>query len=152
MLVALGFGCGSKQGGSTTPTTTGPTSTTAPAPTTTPATTTPTTAPDLSVTDTDNGRTVVARRSAVVTLVLHSTYWKVTGSSDAAVLAPLSDPVVTPMLKGCVPGQGCGTVTVRYRASTLGRAIVAAERTTCGEARLCLPAERTYQVTVQITP
>jgi hypothetical protein len=55
------------------------------------------------------------------------------------------------MMQGCVRGQGCGTVSVRYRAVAPGRAIVSAERTTCGEARLCLPAERTYQVTIEIT-
>jgi hypothetical protein len=120
--------------------------------TTAPTSTAPPTTPDISMTDTDNGRTVIARRGAVVTLVLHNTYWKVTGSSDVGILTPFGTPVVTPMLKGCVVGQGCGKVTLRFRAVAPGSAVVSAERTTCGEARLCLPNERSYRATVTVAP
>jgi hypothetical protein len=72
-------------------------------------------------------------------------------SSDVAVLTPLGTPVVTAVLNGCVPGQGCGTVTLRFRA-VAPEAVVLAERTSCGEARLSLPAERFYKATVRVMP
>lgn len=107
-------------------------------------------APEVSVTEADNGRTIAIQRGGIVTLVLHSTYWTVTGTSNVAILAPLSAPSVVPVLQGCVPGQGCGMVTVRYRAVTPGSTVLSAGRTTCGEARVCSAAQQSYRVVVNV--
>jgi hypothetical protein len=84
-------------------------------------------------------------------VVLSSTYWTFAPSSEPTVLAPDGQPVVTPQIRGCVPGQGCGTVTANFTADTKGTAQLAATRTTCGEALPCTPADSHYEVTITVT-
>lgn len=104
----------------------------------------------IEVSDSDNGRTVRAVRGDAVIVVLHSTYWSMLPASASALLEPLGSPVVAPQLQGCVPGQGCGTVTARYRAVSAGHAELAAHRSTCGEALRCTPGQTSWQVTIAI--
>jgi hypothetical protein len=82
--------------------------------------------------------------------VLASTYWTLQPSSNPIVLQPNGQPIVAPQIRGCVPGQGCGTVTTDFTASTTGTAIVTATRTTCGEALACTPANSHYEVTITV--
>jgi hypothetical protein len=49
-----------------------------------------------------------------------------------------------------VAGQGCGTVTATYIAKTLGSSVVAAERTSCGEAMGCTAAAGAFKLTVSV--
>ena len=111
----------------------------------------PSGATTVTVSETDNGQTIGVRRGGTVTLVLHSTYWQVTGSSDDAVLAADDQPTTTapPPGTGCVPGGGCGTVTARYTARAGGTATISARRSTCGEAMACRPDQTTYRVTIE---
>jgi hypothetical protein len=91
-----------------------------------------------------DGGKVTLRRGQTLQVVLHSTYWRFKAPSTAGV-----KPVVTPK-PGCVPGQGCGTVTVTYVARAVGSAAVAAARTSCGEALRCTPAAGSYKLTVAV--
>lgn len=113
-----------------------------------PATPTPSPAP-LTLTEAQNGATVHATRGQAVALVLHSTYWKVGGSSNPAVLQPAGGPQVQPS-PGCVMGQGCGTVTAMFIAAGDGAATLTATRTTCGEALRCTEAQGRFAVTVVV--
>ena len=119
-----------------------PTSTTA-APSAAPGTTT--------LTEHDNGTTVALRVGERLRVVLASTYWTFPPSSNPTVLHPDGQPTVSPQIRGCVPGQGCGTVTADFTASSTGTATVTATRTTCGEALTCTPANSRYQVTITVT-
>jgi hypothetical protein len=132
-------------------TTTAPPSTVAPV-TTTAAPVTAAPAPTtVSLSDQDSGRTVEVANGGTVTVVLHSTYWSFDPPSNGSVLQVSSAPTVAPAPPGqCVPGAGCGTVTVRYRAVGHGSAVIAANRTSCGEAMRCSPAQGTYRVTVVV--
>jgi hypothetical protein len=96
-----------------------------------------------------DGGKVTLRRGQTLQVVLHSTYWRFKAPSTAGVLRLAGKPVVTPK-PGCVPGQGCGTVTVTYVARAIGSAAVAASRTSCGEALRCTPAAGSYKLTVAV--
>jgi hypothetical protein len=106
---------------------------------------------NVTVSEAANGKTITVRRRDEVTAVLHSTYWKFNNPSDQRVLMAEGDPVTSPQPGGCVPGQGCGTVTVRYLAVGVGRTVVSAHRDTCGEAMRCTPAASDWRVTVVVT-
>jgi hypothetical protein len=79
-----------------------------------------------------------------------STFWTVRGSRNPNVLRQDGEPVVAPNLAGCVPGQGCGTVTASFVAVARGLARVVAKRTTCGEALRCTGSAGSYRVTVVV--
>jgi len=106
----------------------------------------------LVVQDQDNGHAVSLRAGERVQLVLASTYWQVDGSSDPKVLRPVAEPAVSPQVGGCVPGEGCGTVTALFDAVAPGRADLSARRTSCGEAMSCTGNLGLYRVTVLVTP
>jgi hypothetical protein len=103
--------------------------------------------PVAHATEKNDGGTVTIRRGQRLRVVLHSTYWEFKAVSAPAVLRLTSVPLVNPK-SGCVPGQGCGTVTATYIAKTLGSAVVAAERTSCGEAMGCTGPAGGYKLTV----
>jgi hypothetical protein len=102
------------------------------------------------VTDHANGQTIDLERGRVLQVVLSSTYWKIQGSSNSAVLSQVSGPSTQPQQSGCVPGQGCGTVTAAYRAVAAGQAQVSASRSSCGEAMGCTAASSRFVVYVMV--
>lgn len=129
-----------------------PATTTGPSTTHTP-TTPPTTAPrQATVSEPDNGSTVSVPAGTTLTLVLHSTYWTIDPSSNPAVLAERGSPTVDPQTQGCVPGQGCGTVTARFGAVAAGTATISAHRSSCGEALRCTPDQSSYRILVRVNP
>src|SRR4051794_2021258 len=66
----------------------------------------------------DNGHTVRVARGDVVDLRLHSTYWQVIPTSGGElVVASRKVTGESPSSKHCVPGQGCGIVSVDFRAA-----------------------------------
>jgi hypothetical protein len=101
-----------------------------------------------TVTDQANGQTIDIQPGQVVQVVLSSTYWKIQGSSDGAVLSLLTGPSTQPQQSGCVPGQGCGTVSAAYRAVAVGQAQLTASRSVCGEALGCTGANSQFVVYV----
>ena len=103
------------------------------------------------VSDLDNGHAVSLRTGERLEMVLASTYWQVEGSSDPSVLRQDAEPTVSPQIKGCVVGGGCGTVTALYDAVAPGRADVNAKRTSCGEAMSCAGNVGFYRVMVVVT-
>jgi hypothetical protein len=106
--------------------------------------------PALTVTDANNGDSVSLQVGQVLIVQLSSTYWMLGGSSDPAVLAVVGSVQVAPS-PGCVPGQGCGTVTARYRAVRMGRSEVTATRAACGEALPCTDGQGRFTVLVQVS-
>lgn len=100
----------------------------------------------------DNGHSVSLRPGQRLELQLGSTYWQVDGSSDPNVLRLTAGTSVSisPQIKGCVPGEGCGTVTALFDAVAPGRADVSARRTSCGEAMSCTGNLGFYRVTVVV--
>jgi hypothetical protein len=101
--------------------------------------------------DADKGRTVTVRVGDQVVLTLASTYWKISDPTPPGLLVATGPPVVNATPPGggtCVPGGGCGTVAVTFRASKPGTATATASRTSCGEARGCVNGEGSYQITI----
>jgi hypothetical protein len=121
--------CGKAQGGSGGP---GPT---------------PSPAPTIHLGDHDNGRHLTVPVGTHVVIALGSTYWSFRPSSKPAVLAADGKPSVSPS-PGCVPGGGCGTVTQSFVLTGTGTAVLSANRTSCGEALLCRPNQRSFTVTI----
>ena len=113
---------------------------------------TPTPMPlDVKVAEPDNGKTVKVPVGSTITVVLASTYWQVQGSSDAKVLAATAGPTVSaPPMGACVPGSGCGTVTMVFHAVAPGSASIIAGRQVCGEAMQCAGTAGAYQVTIVV--
>lgn len=95
----------------------------------------------------DNGRTVTVSAGARIVLTLDNTYWHLAPVSSSALQA--GKVAVRPTASG-IPGSGRGAVVATYRAVAAGRAVVAANRTTCGEAMACSPDRSRYRVTVVV--
>ena len=104
-------------------------------------------APIVRVTERQNKSTVTLKRGQQLRVVLHSTYWEFRKSSNPDVLRLDHGPRVHPV-SGCVPGGGCGTVTVTYLAASVGSAVVTATRSSCGEAMGCTNATGRFTVHV----
>jgi hypothetical protein len=105
----------------------------------------------VTVSETENGRTITVRSGSRVTLTLHSTYWSIGGSSHPNVLHQVGGTSTRPAKPGtCVPGQGCGTVSATFVALSRGTADLTASRTTCGEALRCAPGQGDYVVHVVV--
>lgn len=97
--------------------------------------------------DQRDGGSVALRVGQRLRVVLHSTYWEFKAPTESGVVHLVRAPVFAPK-SGCVPGQGCGTVTALYVARAAGTTSVRAERTSCGEAMGCTAAAGSYTVTV----
>jgi hypothetical protein len=103
----------------------------------------------IDITDQDNRGTVHLRTGQVIQFSLHSTYWSEPASVPTSVLA--IDGAVSRVTGGrCPIGNGCGTVSARFRAVGAGVARLRAQRSTCGEAMLCAPDQRQFVVTVVV--
>lgn len=105
---------------------------------------------DVTLTDADNGRTVIARNGIHVTANLGSTYWMFRGTTEPSVLRQEGE-VTYLRGPGCLPGSGCGTATVVFLVVGAGRADVVAERTSCGEGRTCTGGDGSFRVTVIVS-
>jgi hypothetical protein len=107
----------------------------------------------MVITDQDNGHSISLRAGRRLELQLASTYWQVDGSSNSSVLRLTAGTSVSvsPQIRGCVPGEGCGTVTALFDAVAPGTADVSARRTSCGEAMSCTGNLGFYRVTVVVT-
>jgi hypothetical protein len=109
----------------------------------------------VTVDDTANRSTVTLAPGDTLQVVLHSTYWSAPVSSTPATLSPLGEPAVAHATTspGChAPGSGCGTVAVGFRAVVDGTVRIDSSRTSCGEAKPCLPNQRDFEVTVVVQP
>jgi hypothetical protein len=98
----------------------------------------------------DQGTVVTVPVGAIVSLVLHNTYWSIRGSSNSQVLES-AGPVAHNPGNNCLPGVGCGTVSQSLRAVAPGLAHLRASRTVCGEALACSPADSSYDVAIRVT-
>lgn len=115
----------------------------------TPPPVTVTSSGDMTATDAANGQTISIGLGHTLTVTLNSTYWTFNGSSDPSVLQQAGQPTY----KGtsCVPGGGCGTASLQFKALAPGTAVVTATRTSCGEALACGPDQSRYSITVMVT-
>ena len=86
-----------------------------------------------------------------VKLILHSSDWNINNSSSPKVLAEIGEPTQLPVTPSCPPGVGCNPVQATFTAMTPGTAVLSASRISCGEAMLCAPGQRHFQVTVIVT-
>ena len=105
---------------------------------------------DITVSESDDGRTLHVSVGQRVVLLLHSTYWMIDGSSDPAAIQPDGDATASPA-PGCVPGAGCGTVSEVFVAVRPGVATLRASRTSCGEALACTDGQGSFAVSLTVT-
>lgn len=107
----------------------------------------------VTLADADRGRTVPVAVGDQVVLVLASTYWRFADPNPPAILVATGGPTVNPSPPSagrCVPGGGCGTVSITFRATKPGTTVASATRTSCGEARGCTGDAGTYEVTIVV--
>lgn len=102
--------------------------------------------------DDANGKAVSTRAGDRIELILSSSYWHVTGSSAPSVLRQNGPPVLLSRPKSCpnIPGLGCIPVRADFTALTDGKAVITAERSTCGEALRCKPDQTRFSVIVDV--
>ena len=106
----------------------------------------------IVVHDDANGKAVSTRAGDRIELILSSSYWRVTGSSAPSVLRQNGPPVLLSRPKSCpgIPGLGCIPVRADFTALTDGKAVITAERSTCGEALRCKPDQTRFSVIVDV--
>lgn len=99
--------------------------------------------------DRSNGKTVQVRIGDRIALILASQYWIIRGSSAPTVLRQ-EGPTTTlpPSPRSCPPGVGCRPLRTLFTALTPGTAVIAAHRTTCGEALRCVGTQGHFHLTV----
>jgi hypothetical protein len=98
-----------------------------------------------------NGRHIVTvAKGAHLVVELRSTYWTITPLAHRAVLDQVGTQQAGAPTHPCVPGQGCGTVTMHYVARGVGTVRLSARRTTCGEALRCTGSQGSWYVTVRV--
>jgi hypothetical protein len=98
----------------------------------------------------DAGHHVTVGLGGHLHVVLDSTYWTFLPMTPDGILRSDGSPRVVPRLDHCVPGQGCGTVTLEITAMAPGEASIEATRTTCGEALRCAPGQGDFRVSVTV--
>ncbi len=106
----------------------------------------------IIVRDNANGKTVHMRVGDRLELILASTYWTVHRSSAPDVLQEDGPTRLLPRPKSCskIPGLGCIPVKTSFTAPTVGRAVITASRTSCGEALRCVGDRGRFKVTVVV--
>jgi hypothetical protein len=108
----------------------------------------------VTITESSNRHVVTVAKGARLVVALHSTYWTITPLARRTVLAQIGIQQTGGPLSGsthsCVPGQGCGTVTMHYVAHGVGTVRLSAQRTTCGEAMRCTGSQGSWYVTVRV--
>ena len=100
----------------------------------------------------DNGGTLSVHIGDELKVQLTSTYWTIHGSANSAVLRAMEPAAVSPQSSGCVPGGGCGTVTMVFEVVGAGSSDVTASRQSCGEAMRCTGNQDSYRVSVVAAP
>jgi hypothetical protein len=104
----------------------------------------------VEVDEAANGSDLTLAPGDHLQVTLRSTYWAFNPSSHPGVLRADGGPRTGPGTNcPTYPGSGCGTVTQTYTALKAGTAHVSADRTTCGEALACNPAQH-YNLTVHV--
>jgi hypothetical protein len=104
----------------------------------------------ISLSETSNGHAVIVAPGAHLTLTLHSTYWSIPKLPSSDVVSQIGTTKTVGVVQGCVPGQGCGTVTAHYVAAKAGVVRIRATRTTCGEAMRCTGDKGLWWVIVRV--
>jgi hypothetical protein len=109
---------------------------------------------NLALNEFNNGKVVVVTTGSHITITLHSTYWTLAPLTNHKVLAQQGSTHTAPRLpasaNGCVPGQGCGTVTAHFLATGSGQIRLRASRTSCGEAMRCTPIQSVWSVVIRV--
>ncbi len=99
-----------------------------------------------------NHQVITTHVGGKIVVVLHSTDWSLVRATPSGILRVFGSPVISapPMTPTTPPGMGQGTQTSVFVARARGTSILRASRTSCGEAKLCLPTPRTFAVTVHV--
>jgi len=105
--------------------------------------------PVVALDERANHTTVDVGVGTTIRVDLHSTYWSGVTSSATWLVRPTGAPSSSAS-PSCRPGGGCGTVSSTFLARASGSVQLAAERSSCGEARNCTPDQRTFTVTIKV--
>jgi hypothetical protein len=102
------------------------------------------------IAETQNGKTITVKSGAVLTILLHSTFWAGAKTKNLLQAKPSEIASVPPRPTapvGCQhPGSGCGTIKWFYKAMKKGLATFTATRTSCGEVLQCTPENSNFKV------
>jgi len=109
------------------------------------------------ISEPSNGKVISIKTGSTFSIVLHSTYWQYDPLTATKAIQAISDPVGAPIAPGptapraCThAGSGCGTVTWKFKAKSIGSATITASRTSCGEALQCAAGQGLYSVKIKV--
>ena len=95
-----------------------------------------------------NGNTIHVAVGDKVVLILGSSYWNFMGSSSPAVVRQVGSVRLLRSSHSCPPGVGCQPKRALYKAIGPGKAVISADRLSCGEALACTGSQRHFRLTV----
>jgi hypothetical protein len=99
----------------------------------------------------DNGGTLTVLVNDRIRVVLAGTSWT-QQSSNTRMVTATTKPKVLPVATGCVLGQGCGSVTVYYRALKTGHMQILGTRTNCsGGNQSCSTKPDSFRLNIVVT-
>jgi hypothetical protein len=105
----------------------------------------------LVATFADNGGTLTVQVNNRIRMVLAGTSWT-QSSSNPSVVVVTGKAKTRPASSGCVPDQGCGSVTVFYRALKTGTAQILGARGSCqGAGSTCKTGEGAFKLNIVVT-
>lgn len=104
--------------------------------------------------ESSNGRVLRVNPGEYITVTLHSTYWQpmaLSRNPSVIQVGPITKhALLASSTPHCVPGEGCGTVSVHYLALVPGLVRLRATRVSCGEALACTGARGQWSVVVRV--
>lgn len=109
---------------------------------------------NVAINESSYAKVVVVTPGTHIALTLHSTYWTLAPLTPQKILAqqgPARTEAKLPASgNGCVPGQGCGTITAQFLATGAGQVRLRASRTSCGEALRCTERQSNWTVVIKV--
>lgn len=120
------------------------------------ATTTYAATPQI-ISEPSNGKIISIKAGSAFSIVLHSTYWQYDPLIATKAIQATGQPVGARIAPGPTApracshaGSGCGTVTWKFKAKSIGLATITASRTSCGEALQCVGSQGLYSVKIKV--
>ena len=111
----------------------------------------------LQLIETQNGQIILVKKSSEFTIQLKSTYWQLVSIPTNSKVVRIGSELIESVKPGpsapigCQhPGSGCGKITWKFRAVSIGTSIISATRASCGEALRCTEKDQNFKVTIKV--
>jgi hypothetical protein len=104
----------------------------------------------VTLSESQNGKTVTLHAGQHIRVVLHSTYWTIDTAHGKALTTSGKQTTKGTGAPCRPPGSGCGTASRTFLAARPGTGTLTASRTSCGEALRCTGSQGKYRVSIRV--